>query len=1048
MNIFSRPGSARQYMHWAVSVLIVCFVVQTHAYAQDLGGIDSGLEAETPLKRNCPMGVEPVTDFDADCVDDTLERNGFDRNLEACTPGPEAPGCFVTDPTAWSTDGDPYSDFQEATGVNMDNTIVPPYNGPLVAAAPLIEVVLLSYRFTPRATITDSQGQEISQSSTQEWNVSATVGVSYTSGVEVGLTSASASAETTVSASVTAGYSSSQTMGQSLNWESATTTESDNAATLSLDIAARNVGSATALNVRPTFNLFVGNDPIGTITPSQEFPSNLTPDGMLSDFITVDTRQVGDSDVEITLSIDQLRRIQSGAPIKIQVIGLEAGISRWRPEDSNWSCPDPCQWEEFQDQIEARTLRLLVDFGYSGEREENIPREFTGNPFEYRIFTGSPNSSAGHTLEDLLRFANFELGESSGETTIEGRAYPSTWYITSGPEQGGITRDSTFLDYWNAAGSPDDILNMVMPRGASVLMASPDPVDPAPFITTDLVSSTMRNVFIGTTPKGSIPIAGGEARVVYGDGREETIPLEQIGNSGFYQFAQQSPYPIGLASSEIVIEDVLGNERVIERGLIPPVPVTQDCNGIDPRAYREPRFEDTAEGTRDGVSTVFIDLDLDKPATAYCVDDGSVIDFWYPQVNDMELADINGVAIIDRDRRVAVGENAILYSPNAGQSWTRVTLAQENQTMFRAVSLREGTETLVAVGDEGIFMRSVDGGLTWERTVVETPAGPFLDVDYAGGDTWYAVGSGRVRKSIDDGLTWSPAAVNTVDEAGNPVSRPGFANLTAVEFISETEGVIGDFLMDDDRGRVYATQDGGETWRHTDSFLRLNDIEYAGNGNWFIVGRDKIVIAEDIFSNSDRRIVLDAPDTRIVQAVSFATPEIGFAVTESGPVYRTADGGETWAAPFGGYPTPTHPGSNFMRDIDMLDANIGAVVGTDGVIGASDSGGGQPVLSSDSTSTSIEVEIFHVPTHIELGQNYPNPFSGSTTITYQLDENQDIRLDVFDLLGRRLKTLENGLVQAGNHQVVFDATGLPSGIYMYRLTTGENSSIRQMVVLR
>jgi hypothetical protein len=96
----------------------------------------------------------------------------------------------------------------------------------------------------------------------------------------------------------------------------------------------------------------------------------------------------------------------------------------------------------------------------------------------------------------------------------------------------------------------------------------------------------------------------------------------------------------------------------------------------------------------------------------------------------------------------------------------------------------------------------------------------------------------------------------------------------------------------------------------------------------------------------------------------------------------------------------------------------------------------------------IEEEIFHVPSHIELGQNYPNPFTGSTTITYQLDESQDIRLDVFDLLGRRLKTLENGFVQAGNHQVVFDATSLPSGIYMYRLTTGENSSIRQMVVLR
>ncbi|MFW5973066.1 MAG: binary toxin-like calcium binding domain-containing protein, partial [Bacteroidota bacterium] len=907
--------------------------------------------AAAGVASDCPTGVDPEKDLDGDCVDDDLERAGYGRDLTPCTPNPEDPGCFVTDPTAWSSDGDPYSDFQEATGVNMDNTIEPPFNTPLVAASPRVEVALHRYRFTPKATITDSEGREVSSSSTQEFSVSATAGVSYTAGVEVsgGLNAGvTASTETTVSYSVTAGYSESQTSGESLNWETATTAQTDDAASLALDIMARNVGSATALDVTPTFNLFLGDEPLGTIVPDQAFPASLRPDGRWSDFITVDRRKKGNTNEEITLSMEQLRRLQRGAPIKIQVVGIDARISRWRPEDSNWSCPEPCQWEDFQNQIDARTLRLIVDFGYSGDPSALIPRQYAGNPFEYRVYTGSPNARPGFTLRDVLGFIGYEMQEQEDQTLIRERAYPKSWYATSGPDAGGTSRDSTFFDYWTRAGQPERILDMVMPRGVALLMASPDPEDPGPVISGDLVSESMRRLIVAAAPKGSIPVKEGEAHLVLAGGRSMVVPMHRLGGTSYFATPDSLPLPIGIGSSYAVLRDVLGNERIVGPGLRSGYPVAASCEDILPHYYREPRFADTEPGTRDGVVTVFIDGDLDRPATAFCVNDGAVIDYWYPQVNDMGAADVMDVAVLDLERRVAVGENALLYSEDAGQSWRRAELAPEDATTFHAVAFREGTDVGIAVGDGSVFMRTVDGGRTWARVDVAVGAGNYFAVDYAGGDTWYAVGQRRVRRSSDNGLTWDVASVIVVDEDGNEISRPAFAALRAVSFISEDVGVIGDPLMGTDeggeqRGRVYLTTNGGVTWREHLVFTNLNDIVFDGDDAWYVIGRN-VIYRLGYSSDARNGVVFTAPTSHVLMAGSFVSPEIGYVVADRGPVYRTDDGGETWAAPFGGYPTPTHPGANFMRDIAMVDANIGAVVGTDGVIGATDSGGGVPAM--------------------------------------------------------------------------------------------------------
>ena len=115
------------------------------------------------------------------------------------------------------------------------------------------------------------------------------------------------------------------------------------------------------------------------------------------------------------------------------------------------------------------------------------------------------------------------------------------------------------------------------------------------------------------------------------------------------------------------------------------------------------------------------------------------------------------------------------------------------------------------------------------------------------------------------------------------------------------------------------------------------------------------------------------------------------------------------------------------------------------------SGGG--LLQPNSIVFSPDVSVANedapaLPQRVTLATNYPNPFTPATTIRYSLPRPAFVTLRVFDLTGRAVATLVNAHQATGRHEAVFDATGLPSGVYLYRLQTGEAMLEKTMTLVR
>jgi hypothetical protein len=112
-----------------------------------------------------------------------------------------------------------------------------------------------------------------------------------------------------------------------------------------------------------------------------------------------------------------------------------------------------------------------------------------------------------------------------------------------------------------------------------------------------------------------------------------------------------------------------------------------------------------------------------------------------------------------------------------------------------------------------------------------------------------------------------------------------------------------------------------------------------------------------------------------------------------------------------------------------------------------------PLIWVGESDVSIVEPIDLLPTQLSLEQNYPNPFNPTTTLRYDLPEDADVRIMIYNIKGREIKTLINHQQNAGFKLVVWDATNdldqpVSAGMYLYRISAGDFHQVKKMVLLK
>ncbi|RKX18420.1 MAG: hypothetical protein DRP26_05265, partial [Candidatus Zixiibacteriota bacterium] len=105
-------------------------------------------------------------------------------------------------------------------------------------------------------------------------------------------------------------------------------------------------------------------------------------------------------------------------------------------------------------------------------------------------------------------------------------------------------------------------------------------------------------------------------------------------------------------------------------------------------------------------------------------------------------------------------------------------------------------------------------------------------------------------------------------------------------------------------------------------------------------------------------------------------------------------------------------------------------------------------LTTEDSSMTILSHDNIIPQCHSLSQNYPNPFNTITIIQYNLPTTSNVRIDIYDILGRKLETIVNGRQPAGHYKVTWNANDRPSGIYFYNVQAGNYSETKKMTLLK
>jgi Domain of unknown function DUF11/Secretion system C-terminal sorting domain len=373
----------------------------------------------------------------------------------------------------------------------------------------------------------------------------------------------------------------------------------------------------------------------------------------------------------------------------------------------------------------------------------------------------------------------------------------------------------------------------------------------------------------------------------------------------------------------------------------------------------------------------------------------------------------------------------------------------------------QGRYWMTTWGNDGLYY-SDDDAETW--TAAEPDLGDgytgdsqwvnvyAITEDYIDGILYVSVNNGLIFRSLNGGTNWQPVSSlpeGAADTAWSLRSHPTAAGLLFA-------GTFG-------KG-VYVSTNYGITWDE----LEFNSTLLAAQAAHIFdleIRADPANLGSDfIFAATSRGIWRKSLD---MGADWEEIPAPGITPSGISPEVRSIEFGEdksgsdgdpdlygvTWGFGIISHPTPFDaPYVTDLEDFALRGSEMTFfAISPSGMMYAGTNDGAfyemDPANPVGGTATATD-PVAELPASVDLHQNYPNPFNPTTTIEFALPETSEVLVAVYDVLGRPVRVLQQGILSAGLHQVSFDAKDLPSGTYFYRLETPGTKITRQFVLLK
>lgn len=436
-----------------------------------------------------------------------------------------------------------------------------------------------------------------------------------------------------------------------------------------------------------------------------------------------------------------------------------------------------------------------------------------------------------------------------------------------------------------------------------------------------------------------------------------------------------------------------------------------------------------------------------------------------------------------------------------GQTWQWVgpDSVEINHLFVKEDTMYAATRNLEGISPNqyyvGTVMRSTNGGARWDTISNTLPSTRFRElelrdisafaVEVADLQTIYAAVSGLLYKTKSGGNSWELLSDTTnriLDNVSYLLISP-YNNKTV--FAIDNKGFGGSLE------NLYRTTDGGTTWQFVGGDFPVSDHGVHVEIAFDPVDSTRVYAVAD---NSFFRVFFRSADGGVRwDAVSYCQSlRIAFGEQSGKPVilnyrsglYHSSDGGLNWVGPV------QYLGFLDIKPSNKKSHNLFAVAKSAqyGIYSSIDGGRTWSLLRdshtlqlyddgtlSQSLHSKVAIDNFssllyvgtkagvyrhvipvfveggqdgRIPKEYGLHQNYPNPFNSTTIISYALPKQSHIQLKVFDFLGKEVRILVDATQMPGEYKVPFEASDLPSGVYIYRLIAGSNVLVRKAVVIK